>query len=74
MTTTMEQVVTQLQQELFSLRAQVGSQVQHWGLTAAIKSSRVRTPRKILPGSQLDGNVGIALVTTTKYVPFFECG
>ena len=46
MSTTMEQVVSQLQQELFSLRAQVASQVQISGAVRAINNlatAQVRT-------------------------------
>ena len=49
MTTTMEQVVTQLQQELFSLRAQVASQVQMAEAVRAINSLAAAQVRKDTP-------------------------
>ena len=49
MTTTMEQVVTQLQQELFSLRAQVASQVQMSKAVRAINNLSTAQVRKDTP-------------------------
>ena len=49
MTTTMEKVVTQLQQELFSLRAQVASQVQMAEAVRAINSLAAAQVRKDTP-------------------------
>ena len=55
MTTTMEQVVTQLQQELFSLRAQVASQVQMAEAARAINNLATAQVRKDTP-SLIDVN------------------
>ena len=49
MTTTMEQVVTQLQQELLTLRAQVASQVQMAEAVRAINNLATDRVRKDTP-------------------------